>query len=219
MCAIEVAARSLGVDYFQYVGDFLVDRHKCIRKTFSNFPVNWIERYTAREYEKVDPAFRHAHTHVTPVIWSNLCTRDTPAEQRQYLCDARDHNIGNGVSFPIQTKNGDNAILSFANSVDRPDTDGTILRMLAEGSLIATFVHDSTRRIVDKQRNVLQAPLTHRELECLRWIAIGKSNWEIAMIFGMTEHGVIYYVRKLLWKLGVSSRHQAVDRATACGLL
>lgn len=217
--AICNAAYTAGLDYFHYTGDFYLDRHNRIRKMLTNFPKEWIERYAACEYEKVDPALEHAFSHVTPLIWSNFCIRNEPSEQQRYLNDARQHGIGNGISFPIQTRNGDNAILSFANTASRSNTDDILLGTLAGGSLAATFVHDSMRRIVDKERNVLQAPLTHRELECLRWIAIGKSNWEIAMIFGMTEHGVVYYVRKLLWKLGANSRHQAVDRATACGLL
>jgi LuxR family quorum-sensing transcriptional regulator LasR len=217
--AVFNTARFAGFDFFHYVGDFYLDRHNRIRKMISNFTKEWIARYAACEYEKVDPAFEHALMHVTPLIWSSFCRHNISTEQRQYLDDARQHGIGNGISFPIQTRNGDNAILSFANTVGRSDTDDIVIGALAVGSLAARFVHDAMRRIVDKDRNVLQAPLTHRELECLRWIAIGKSNWEIAMIFGMTEHGVVYYVRKLLWKFGVSSRYEAVARATACGLL
>lgn len=217
--ALSDVISSTGFDYFQYVGDFMLDRHGSIRKSLSNFPTEWVARYTASRYESVDPAFRHALTHVTPAIWSSVCVREVSAEQQEYLSDARNHEIGDGVSFPIQTKNGDNAILSFANHISRSDTDEIVVRTLAEGSLTAAYAHDAMRRIVDKERNVLQAPLTSRELECLRWIAVGKSNWEIAMIFGMTEHGVVYYVRKLLWKLSVHNRHHAVARATAYGLL
>jgi LuxR family quorum-sensing transcriptional regulator LasR len=212
--------RLLGFDYFQYTGDFLLDRRTSIRKTFSNFPDKWLRRYAACEYGKVDPAIRHATTHVGPVIWSNFADDEAlSVEEIRYLADARDHEIGEGVSYPVQMKNGDSGILSFANHIDRPATEQVVARALAEGSLTAPLVHDAMRRIVDTERKVLQAPLTQRELECLRWIAFGKSNWEIAAIFGISEHGAVYYVRKLLWKLGATNRHQAVERATVYGLL
>lgn len=218
--AVERIIRGFGFDYFRYTGNFLLDRQKSISKTFSNFPNKWIERYTTCEYEKVDPIFHYAITHVAPAIWSKFAREEVlSAEQIRYFTDARAHEIGGGVSYPVQMRNGDSAILSLANHIDRRDTEQIIARSLAEGCLTATLVHDSMRRIVDTERNVLQAPLTNRELECLRWIAIGKSNWEIAAIFGISEHGAVYYVRKLLWKLGATNRHQAVERATACGLL
>jgi LuxR family quorum-sensing transcriptional regulator LasR len=206
----------LQFDYYNNTGDFALDRHKSIRKNFSSLPVAWNKNYADCKYDQVDPILQHAHTHLTPAVWSNVCNT---SKQQDFLNDARHHGIGNGVSFPIHARNGDTAMLSFANHVERHDTDEVITRSLPEGSLAATFVHDAMRRIVDKERKVLLAPLTRRELECLYWIAIGKSNWEISKILGVSEHGVVYYVRKLMFKFGVNSRHQAVARATAFGLL
>jgi LuxR family transcriptional regulator, quorum-sensing system regulator LasR len=207
----------LQFNYYQYVGNFAVDQHKVIRRTLSTLPEAWNENYIARGYERFDPIVQHAQTHLTPLIWGDL--HDLPPEQQQVIDDARLHGIGDGVSFTIQARNGDIAILSFLNTVQRSDTDQLIARSLPEGNLVATFLHDAMRRIVDKERHSLQAPLTRRELECLYWIAMQKSNWEIARILGISEHGVVYYVRKLLLKFGVHNRHQAVARATAYGLL
>lgn len=217
--AISEATSTIEFDYFQYGADFLLDRHQTIHKTLSNFPTRWIERYSACKYQNIDPAFGHALTSVRPVMWAHVPSQTMSTEQKRFLDDARNHEIRYIAAFPIQTRNGDSAVLSFATRTDGVETAEISARILGDGSLIASFAHDVMRNLVNKERNVLQAPLTHRELECLRWIAIGKSNWEIAMIFGMSEHGVVYYVRKLLWKLGVSNRHHAVDRATAYGLL
>ena len=61
--------------------------------------------------------------------------------------------------------------------------------------------------------------LTPRETECLRWVAQGKTNWEMARILVVSEHGITYHLRNVMGKLQVSSRHQAVRRAVALGLL
>jgi LuxR family quorum-sensing transcriptional regulator LasR len=207
----------LRFDLYHYVGNFAVDQRKVTRQMLSTFPAAWNEKYVAFNYERIDPIVRHAQTNITPLAWGKL--RNLPPEQQEVIDAARAHGIGNAVSFSVHSRNGGIGILSFANTVQRGDTDYLITRCLPEGNLVATFVHDAMRRIVNKERQALQAPLTRREVECLYWIANGKSNWEISRILEISEHGVVYYVRKILLKFGVHSRHQAVARATAYGLL
>ncbi|PMS11689.1 LuxR family transcriptional regulator [Trinickia caryophylli] len=209
----------LGFDFYHYTGSFLLDKQKSIRKSLSNLPMDWIARYATCKYEQIDPVVRLLSARLTPVAWEEVCAQATSLEERQFMDDARRHGIGSSVSCPIQTKNGDVAMLSFVHRCTENDTGQLLPRALSACSLAAMFVHDAMRTLVDKERNVLQAPLTCRELECLHWIALGKSNWEISRILGVSEHGVVYYVRKLLWKFGVSTRYQAVARATACGLI
>ncbi|HVW52726.1 MAG TPA: LuxR C-terminal-related transcriptional regulator [Trinickia sp.] len=43
-------------------------------------------------------------------------------------------------------------------------------------------------------RKARKPRLTPRELECLKWIAAGKSSWEISHIIGISEHGVLYHI-------------------------
>ena len=57
------------------------------------------------------------------------------------------------------------------------------------------------------------------QLEILRWLHVGKTNWEISMILGMSVHNVKYHVAQLLAKLGAANRVHAVARARDRGLL
>ncbi len=61
--------------------------------------------------------------------------------------------------------------------------------------------------------------LTKREVECLEWIANGKSSWDIGQILGISPDTVNYHVKKTLRKLDVSSRTTAVVRAISLGLI
>jgi transcriptional regulator EpsA len=61
--------------------------------------------------------------------------------------------------------------------------------------------------------------ITERERQVLRWIAAGKSNWEIGRILRISEFTVKNHVQSLLKKLSVKSRTQAVTKAISCGLL
>jgi len=61
--------------------------------------------------------------------------------------------------------------------------------------------------------------LTERERQVLKWISVGKSNWEIAKILGISEFTVKNHVQNLLRKLSATNRAHAVTKAIACGLL
>lgn len=57
------------------------------------------------------------------------------------------------------------------------------------------------------------------QLEILRWLHVGKTNWEISRILGMSVHNVKYHVAQLLVKLDAANRVHAVARARERGLL
>jgi DNA-binding NarL/FixJ family response regulator len=60
-------------------------------------------------------------------------------------------------------------------------------------------------------------PLSGRELEVLKYLALGKSNKEIAGQLGVEENTVRTHVHNILHKLGVSSRTQAALFALRSG--
>lgn len=60
--------------------------------------------------------------------------------------------------------------------------------------------------------------LTDRELDVLRWIALGKSNKEISQALTISEQTVKTHVSHVLEKLGVPSRTQAALYAIRVGL-
>ena len=53
--------------------------------------------------------------------------------------------------------------------------------------------------------------LSETQKEVLRWMAVGKTNWEIATILSMRKRTVDYHASSILKKLGVASRMQAVN--------
>ena len=63
------------------------------------------------------------------------------------------------------------------------------------------------------------ALLTVREQEILRWIHLGKSNIEIGAILGISPLTVKNHVQKILRKLNVQNRAQAVGRGLALRIL
>ena len=61
--------------------------------------------------------------------------------------------------------------------------------------------------------------MTERELECLRWAAAGKSDWEIGQILLISAKTVNYHIENAKRKFGVATRVQAIVCALRYGRL
>ena len=79
----------------------------------------------------------------------------------------------------------------------------------------ATTVGEPAARAQDEPGD----PLSAREREVLQLIAQGRTNREIAQSLFVTEHTVKYHVTSLFNRLNVTSRAEAVARASALWLL
>ncbi len=64
-----------------------------------------------------------------------------------------------------------------------------------------------------------RSKLSGRELDCLRWLALGKSASDIAAIENLSVHTVRSYLRTGMRKLGASTQAQAIAHALKYGLI
>jgi len=100
----------------------------------------------------------------------------------------------------------------------------TAIRVVADGGSL--FAPSVTRALIAEfaQRSRRASPvsvdrLTERETEVLVQIARGLSNAEIAEALFVTENTVKTHVARILMKLGIRDRVQAVVLAYECGLV
>ena len=62
-------------------------------------------------------------------------------------------------------------------------------------------------------------PLSPKETEVLKWIAQGKSSWDVSAILGISERTVKFHVANILQKLDAVTRVHAVAIALERGLV
>jgi DNA-binding NarL/FixJ family response regulator len=97
------------------------------------------------------------------------------------------------------------------------------IRVVADGGSL--FAPSVTRRLIEEFAKRNDAPpanlkaLTDREAEVLRLVARGMSNTEIAGALFITENTVKTHVARMLMKLGLRDRVQAVVVAYESGLI
>jgi DNA-binding NarL/FixJ family response regulator len=77
----------------------------------------------------------------------------------------------------------------------------------------------AVRLLADQEQRTPLQPLTEREMEVLRQVALGHSNKEIALALEIAEKTVKAHVGSVLSKMGVASRTQAALMAVQSGLV
>jgi DNA-binding NarL/FixJ family response regulator len=97
------------------------------------------------------------------------------------------------------------------------------IRVVADGGSL--FAPSVTRRLIEEFARRAEAPtvsidvLTEREADVLRLVARGLSNSEIAAQLFITENTVKTHVARMLMKLGLRDRVQAVVLAYESGMV
>lgn len=174
-----------------------------------DYPREWLERFSAKDYARHDPIFRIARQEALPFRWSMIQTRwGLSATQAHILREASEFGLGDGFTIPIHAPGALPASCSLAIG-----TDGVDPLMVHNAQWYAFYAHESARRLLLNLTPPQRKRLSPRERECIEYVARGKSDFDIGHILGVSEHTVHNTVRNAMKKLGVASRIQAFARA------
>jgi transcriptional regulator EpsA len=154
-----------------------------------------------------------------------LCETETGGRFAQTPLVRELARIGASVALAHGTYDVFGKPSSFFVFACRPGAVSPRQAYLAE--LVVPFVHlawlrTQINRPAGDATGAAPAPsalLTPREQEILRWIHLGKSNIEIGAILGISPLTVKNHVQKILRKLNVQNRAQAVGRGLALRIL
>lgn len=134
--------------------------------------------------------------------------------QRRALCKA-------AIVVPVHLPFGQISANSFI-SMDRSKED--LSQEFAEhGTLLAQLTRRFMAGYVQAMRSKRRIPsdcvLSKREVECLRWAAIGKTDKEISMILGRSHATIRYHIHRAGEKLDSVNRAQTIFKAGQLGYL
>ena len=206
----------MGFDRYYYTADFSDQRQNRVRRILSNLDQN-TELGVLEILEDLTPAAQAVRTSVTPIMHKRV---DHNADRDQQISTNVTRNEGgDGVVIPINTARGNVGFLGYFILASRNDINEILHRSLGKAVLAAMYFHDAMIRITSQSATSTPIQLTPKERECLFWISLHKSNWDISRILGVSEHTIVYYVRRLMKKMNAQNRHEAVERAKAFSLI
>lgn len=178
------------------------------------WPAKWFERYFARNYIEHDPLVSYLRRMPSPTTWQGAA-RSVPVNEagRRVCADASEFDLNDGIAFPIVTLDGTVVMVSMGGpAAELSPTE------FAAISLMATYAVGRALQLSVAGDSMDDRPdLTSREVECIRWAAIGKSEWEISQILGISEHTSEKHLLNAKAKLGAVNRVHAVAEAIRYG--
>jgi LuxR family quorum sensing-dependent transcriptional regulator len=179
-----------------------------------DWPVEWLDRYVARNYVDHDPVVSHMKQLQAPFQWHDA-SWDSQRDRSTAIMmgDAAAFNLRDGLAFPLVTLDG--AIVMVSLGGEQVDLSGEQFGII---SLVATYAIGRAIQLQSKP-TIDHIELTARETECLQWAALGKSEWEISQILRISEHTSEKHLLNAKNKLGAVNRVQAVAEAIRRGYI
>lgn len=207
----EILARH-GLQFYM-VGNFpQADRAGLLENLIaSNWPDDLLRRYEATDMFRQSRIVEKLKRSIIPVSSESLLfARAREEGLRSSLAGVfYDDGFACTIGISLHDANRDQYLIMLSGP-----------SVLSDDQPVATLILD-VMKALDALTEGLHSsyPLSHRELDCLRWCAAGKSSEEIAVILKLSGHTVNDYLRTAMRKLDVTNRVQAVAKACRLRLI
>jgi DNA-binding CsgD family transcriptional regulator len=185
---------------------------------FNSWPQSWMELYQNRSFFLHDPYPLQAARRMSPFLFTEEETflRRMSPQADEIIDAAMEYGWREIFGVPIHGPGGYQALISMASMTDLSLSP----RERAGLQAMAHAIHDRCHKTEGfGLRSKPQPKFSERELECMRWVAMGKSDAEIGLILGLSGATAHFHVEKVKKKLDTRSRTEAVALLILDGLL
>jgi LuxR family quorum-sensing system transcriptional regulator CciR len=204
---LEDVTRELGFRYFALL------HHASLRTSsgplirLDNYPRDWEGELVRRDLAADDPVHHASVRTNIGFAWDELGRLLALSRRQQGILEqSRRYGIGDGFTVPANVPGEPSGSCSFAMKQGRALPAGRLL--CAE--LIGAHAFNAARRIHQYPGRGSHPHLSRRELQCLRLVAAGKTDWEIGRILGLSPETAHQYVKHARAVYDVVSRTQLV---------
>jgi LuxR family transcriptional regulator, quorum-sensing system regulator CviR len=197
------------------IGNISGGRVKPYHILLRDFPERYIDTLRQPDGTIDSPLMRRWRTKREPVLVeleSNIV-----GIAISYLSRIRRYGFTNAAVHGMLDIQGDvTSFFCFANIPERLNCRHSYIL-----KLLTPPLHVALTRAAQFRRASMtpQETLSERQLEILRWINKGKTNWEIAKILGVSDDTVKYHITQIHMRLKVTNRTQAVTKALRLRLI
>jgi LuxR family quorum sensing-dependent transcriptional regulator len=194
-----------------------IGKNRRHRFFFLDWPTEWDEFYHRNDFFEDDFMVVEARRRIMPFLWSEVAAQTKLTDRQRELHDAaRAFGWREALAVPVHGPNSLQGLVTMA-TFDELALDASTKALLQAMSIA---VHERCRTSASfGMSDAAPVALSRRELECLQWVAAGKTDWEIAKLLGIKPVTAHYHVERVKKKFGVSSRVEAVAAAVLSGLV
>jgi LuxR family transcriptional activator of conjugal transfer of Ti plasmids len=211
--ALRKFARTCGFDDFAFVC------HGGTELTgISSYDPAWQSHYVKRNFGTTDPVVRLARRHMRPLTWSAKDAAFKEQDRRKFFEQAESFGIRSGLTIPIPVAYGRFAVLSLASADSHASERIEIVNPVCAATA-AALTYIRLGEAENHEGGPVLPMLTGRQLSCLSWASFGKTMIETAILLGISENTVRFYLNEAKERLGASNTAHAIRIAVQRGLI
>lgn len=172
-----------------------------------NYPEGWVEEWAASGFLLDDPVHLASRRANLGFSWDELDSLiRLERRHRKILSRSRHHGLGGGFTVPANVPGEPSASCSFAvrAGCDIPS------QRLECAATIGAHALRAARRLRTLPPPPPRPRLSRREVQCLQLVAMGKTDWEIARILGVSTETARQYVKRARLAYDAVTRSQLV---------
>lgn len=201
------ASVELGFSYFALL------HHASLRDTgncyirIDNYPEAWAAEFIGSALYRHDPVHRASRRAVRGFEWRELGQLTSLGRREKSILErSRWFGLGEGMTVPVNVPGEPGGSCSFAVRL------GAELprQRLQCAELVGVHAFAAARRLLGQPRLSSPPHLSRRELQCLRLAAAGKTDFEIALILGISPETARQYGKRARAAYDVGTRTQLV---------
>ena len=204
---LQDATRELGFDYFALLHHASLSSSRLGLIRIDTYPPGWERELEARGLIGADPVHQASVRTNIGFTWSELPSLVPIGRRaREVLERSKRFDIGDGFTVPVNVPGEPCGSCSFAVR-----TGGELpLERLLCAEQIGAHAFRVARRLHNYPASGRCPHLSRRERQCVRLLAAGKTDWEIAAILGISVETAHQYVKRARAAYDVVSRAQLV---------
>ena len=169
----------------------------------------WRVHYHRNQFIAIDPVVHFALSGMLPTDWQELRLRPGG----RVLNEAGAFGIGQqGLTLPMRGVHGETAAFSISARLSDSKWRQLKKQYIRDLQSLANYFHVSVLHRLGLDQPQIKL-MSARELECLKWAALGKSASETAIIINITDRTVAFHLSSARYKLNCLTTTQAVAKA------
>ena len=190
---------------FGHINPHTVSGHRVLSV---DFPIDYLEAIKQDDGSLFSPLMERWIGSDAPILFDPEQAQDVAED---WLALVRAHDLGNVVAHGVRDLQSNAS--SYFNFCGVPGPLTPHHTQLIK--LVTPHLHTALARVLArKEKTGANLAFTPRETEILSWLYLGKTNWEIGQIIGISEKTVKNNLYAIYQKLNVGNRTQALARIT-----
>ncbi|NUT67961.1 LuxR family transcriptional regulator [Pseudomonas corrugata] len=198
----------LGIDKFAYVHLEPTPSNNSKVSIYSNYPSEWVDTYRKNSLYKSDPVMANTAITAIPFFWNEI-----PAEidnNPEIFDQSASYGIKQGYTVPIHEPGRAFGSLHLSSEENDPDFPTIVRSNLFIIKTLSVIANQYRPMETASESNLKLSP---REIEFLRWLALGKNYKEIGLIMNITERTVKFHAKQMTEKMDCTNVKQAMIKA------